>query len=234
MDSSSANAAYPRLIRRIKGAMIDGIIIPIAAIGVLVLIDSFGVESGVVKAICAALIILLLEPLAVVFTGGTIGHHVLGMRVRRKNEDKRLGIFAALTRFVTKTLFGIFSFFVALITQKRQSLHDVAANSVVVYKSTIGLPEYEILPEITRADEQRTYVSVWRRMLVIFLYWLLCWTCFNIIIFAGFDSCVNSHACSNAQNLSVLAIFSLLLASFLIVAILGWRGKLFGCRKQVT
>jgi uncharacterized RDD family membrane protein YckC len=234
MDSSLASTAYPRLIRRIKGAMIDGIVIPIAAVGVLVLTDTFGVESGVVKAIFAALTILLLEPLAVVFTGGTVGHHILGMRVRRKNEDKRLGVVAALTRFVTKTLFGIFSFFVALITQKRQALHDVAANSLVVYKSTTGLPEYEILPEITRADEQSMYVSVWRRMLVIFLYWLLCWTGFSIVSYIVVGSCVNNNTCSDARNFSLLAIFVLLLASFVVIAFLGWRGKLFGCRKQVT
>lgn len=234
MTPTPAEAAYPRLIRRFKGAAVDGVVVPIAAIGSLVLIDSLGVESAEIKIACAVLTILLLEPFAVAFTGGTVGHHAFGMRVRRKSADQRLNVFAALLRFVTKTLFGLPSFFVALITRNRQALHDVAAGSVVVYKSTIGLPDYEVLAENSRDDEQRRYLSVWRRLLVILLYWLLCYLGLNLVIGIFFYSCASKHVCSDSQVRWIIASLVVTLVVFVAIAVLGWRGALYGCRKQAN
>ena len=75
---------YPRIIRRIKASCLDGVVVAMAAIGTLVVADSMGIENISIKIACAIFIVLLLEPLAVAFTGGTIGHHAFGMRVRRK------------------------------------------------------------------------------------------------------------------------------------------------------
>lgn len=234
MDSTSASNAYPRIIRRIKGAQIDGFIMVIAAIATLVAADSWGVQDALIKITCVALIVLLLEPCAVAFTGGTIGHHLFGMRVRRKGTDKRLNVFAALLRFVIKTLFGLPSFLIALISPNRQALHDVVARSLVVYKSTTDLPDHEPLHEITRTDEQRTYLSVWRRLLVILLYWVLCYLCLNVFALVFLTACMSNHSCGATQLWSFIAALAATLIAVVAVTVLGWRGSLYGCRKQAV
>lgn len=49
METNTAEQTYPRLLRRLQGAFIDGIIIPIAAIATLVVLAYAGVESTWVK-----------------------------------------------------------------------------------------------------------------------------------------------------------------------------------------
>lgn len=213
--------------------MVDGIIVPVAAIATLVIVDAMGVQDAAIKIACAALVVLILEPGAVAFTGGTIGHHIFGMRVRRKSTDKRLNVFSAVIRFVTKTLFGLPSLLVALISRDRQALHDVLANSLIIYKSTTDLPSYEVMSELSRADEQRTYLSVWRRLLVILLYCFLSYVCLNLFLWLFLAACLSNHSCSAVQQWIAIAAFVATLLAFVVVAVLGWRGALYGCRKQV-
>ncbi len=235
MNSSPADVAYPRIIRRIQATLIDTVVIPWAAIGMLVLVDALGAQSTFVKIGAAILIILLLDPLAVAFTGGTVGHHFMGMRVRRLKKDEHLHFIAALMRAVIKILFGLPSFLVALVTRRRQALHDVVSGSLVVYKSAIGLPAYEVLPEITREIEQRVYASVWKRLLVIMLYWSLCFIGTGILFNMLFSrACVQDGRCGSAESLGSFLALALLLLTFVAIAILGWRGVLYGCRKRAA
>ncbi|HXA48374.1 MAG TPA: RDD family protein, partial [Burkholderiaceae bacterium] len=203
-------------------------IVAISAVAAMVAVDSLGVESASIKIACAILAVLLLEPLAVAFTGGTIGHHLYGIRVRRKGSDRRLNVFAALARFAVKTAFGIPSFFVALISNHRQSLHDLVAHSVVIHKSA----HYDVLPEITRDDEQRTYLSIWRRLLVIILYWALYY--FGVATFCAiaFNSCLYRHVCGDIDSGLLIAIGLSTPIAFVLIGVFGWRGKLYGCRKK--
>lgn len=177
--------------------------------------------------------ILLLEPLAVSMTGGSPGHHLIGLRVRQENSDQHIGLFAAMVRLVVKTLFGIPAFFVAFITRKRQALHDLAAHSLIVHKSTYGLPSYELVQELTRADEVAAYVSVWRRLLAIVLYWILfylVWSFFAYAVLAG--DCMDYGRCTPAQRYIALGAMALLLIILVLLAIQGWRGRLYGVRKR--
>jgi len=173
VETIPATETYPRLLRRLRGALIDGIFIPLAALGTLVALAYAGVESTWVKVLCPLIVILLLDPVAVSATGGSIGHHLVGLRVRKERTDERIGLLAAVVRLLVKTFFGLPAFFVAFVTRKRQALHDLVARSLIVHKSTVGLPLHELLPERTRRDEHAALVSVWRRILVILLYWVL-------------------------------------------------------------
>jgi uncharacterized RDD family membrane protein YckC len=184
MESSKAELLYPRVLRRVQGALIDGLVIPVAAVGAIVALGYAGIGSGYLKGMVALFLILLLEPLAVSFTGGSIGHHVVGMRVRRISRDEKIGILSALVRFVVKTLAGLPAFLVVLTTRRRQALHDVAARSVVVYKRGGGVPSHEILPELSRAEEHRAYTSVGRRLLVIVAYWAFSYLLLSIAALA--------------------------------------------------
>ncbi|HEY3486459.1 MAG TPA: RDD family protein, partial [Gammaproteobacteria bacterium] len=230
-----SHISYPRILRRVQGAFIDGVVIPMTAIGSVVILSYAGVESGYLKVGAAAFFILLLEPVAVSLTGGSVGHHFVGMRVRRLSEDSRLNLAMALVRFLVKTAVGIPAFFVAFLTRRRQGLHDLIARSVVVHKNVEGLPQHQSLPELTLADEHKVYASVWRRLLVIATYWLLSFIIWAVITsFIVLPLCSQSGVCTDGEAYGLLALFALFIVMVVAVAILGWKGFLYGCRKQVT
>ena len=167
---ASAPHVYPRLLKRLQGAFIDGFVVPLSAIATLVALTYAGIENAWIKVLCPLLVVIVLEPVAVSATGGAVGHHMVGLRVRKERADERINLLAAVVRFVVKALFGLPAFFVAFLNRKRQGLHDLAAGSVIIYKSTEGLPAYELMPARTNEDEHGAYVSIGRRVLVILLY----------------------------------------------------------------
>jgi uncharacterized RDD family membrane protein YckC len=232
VESTPTIEAYPRLLRRLQGVFIDGVVIPLAAIGTLVALTYAGVENVWVKVLCPLLVIFLLEPVAVSATGGSIGHHIIGLRVRKEQSDERITLLAAVVRFVVKTFFGLPAFFVAFVSRKRQALHDVVAKSLIVHKSTVGLPPHELLPPRTRTDEHVTYSSIWRRLLVIVLYCVLFYFVWSLVVFVLIAGpCAQYGKCSQAQAIVVLGAMVTLLVAVITFAVLGWRGSLYGCRK---
>jgi uncharacterized RDD family membrane protein YckC len=230
---SAQPMGYPRLLRRIQGAAIDGVIIPVAAILTLITLAYTGVGDGRIKAAIATLVILALEPGAVSFTGGTIGHHIVGIRVRRLGSDVHLGLVPATFRFLVKVFFGTPAFFIALLTRRRQALHDLAARSIVVYKSTTGLPDHEFLYDLDRDEEQRAFASVGRRVAVIAVYWFLALLVWEITAFLALSkTCVMHEICTDLDEGLTWGTFGAFLLAIVSIAVLGWRGLLYGCRKQ--
>lgn len=236
MATTSATEGYPRMLRRLRGVLIDGIVWPLAAIGTLVALTYAGVENPWIKVGLPVLVVLLLDPVAVSVTGGSIGHHLTGLRVRKDRVDERISVLAASVRFVVKALFGLPAFFVAFVTQKRQGLHDLAARSLIVYKNDAQVPAYERMLERTAADEHATYVSVWRRLLVIVLYCFILYVVLSFFMAALlFGPCSNSGTqCTPAQAIGAMVILAALLIGFGVIVFLGLRGKLYGCRKRVA
>lgn len=234
METTRATEGYPKLLRRLQGLFIDGLIVPIAAIGTLVALTYAGIESTWIKVACPMLVVLLLDPVAVSMTGGSIGHHLTGLRVRKERVDERINVLAATVRFVVKMLFGLPAFFVAFVTRKRQGLHDLAARSLIVHKSAANLPAHEFILARTIDDEHATYASVWRRVLVIVLYWVLLYLATSFVLAAVlFGPCTDSpDLCTPGQQVSAIVALVTLLVGFVVIAVLGWRGSLLGCRKR--
>jgi uncharacterized RDD family membrane protein YckC len=233
-QQATAPEVYPRLVRRFQGVFIDGFVVPLCAMGTLVALTYAGVESTWVKVLCPLLVVFTLDPIAVSATGGSVGHHLVGLRVRKARADERIGIVAAVVRFVVKAVFGVPAFFVAFLNRRRQGLHDLAAGSLIVHKSTEGLPAYELLPARTSEDEHVAYVSVARRILVIVLYWVLLYVAASLVIAAiTWGPCIDSgRQCTPTQAYAAMSVSLLLLASAVAVAVLGWLGRLYGCRKR--
>ncbi|MEO5559928.1 MAG: RDD family protein [Dokdonella sp.] len=231
MESIPSTETYPRLLRRLQGVSIDSFLVPLAAMATLVAVTYAGVESTWIKVFCPLLVVLVLEPIAVSATGGTIGHHMMGLRIRKERVDERISILAAIVRLVVKTIFGLPAFFVAFITRRRQGMHDLAARSLVVHKSAVGLPDYEYVPARTHADEHATYASVWRRVLVIVLYWFLAYVLASLILAASLSgACLDAGRCSSTQLTIDSLSLVVLLVVFVAIAIMGWTGSLYGCR----
>jgi uncharacterized RDD family membrane protein YckC len=234
MQITSPAEGYPRLVRRLRGVFIDGLVVPIAAMGTLVALSYAGVESTWIRVACPLLVVLLLEPVAVSVTGGSIGHHLTGLRVRKEHVDERINVLSATVRFVVKAVFGLPAFFVAFVTRKRQGLHDLAAKSLIVHKSSASLPAYEVVPARTPEDEHAAYASVWRRLLVILLYWVLLYLGIGTVLVASMSGlCAQSPSlCSPAQQSASVIGLVILLCAFVVTAVLGWRGRLYGCRRR--
>ena len=163
---------YPRLLRRVQAVLIDSILIPIAFMLTLLLVGQFEVESIYIKAAALFLPIFILEPVMVAISGGTIGHHMLGIQVQSSNSGKNLNILLALLRFVIKTFLGWLSLIFVLITKRHQAIHDLLSMSVVINKSD-NLPSAEALPERSNQEDGYKYPPRFLRLFMIVLYILL-------------------------------------------------------------
>jgi uncharacterized RDD family membrane protein YckC len=90
---------------------------------------------------------LALEPGLVSWTGGTIGHHLMGLRVRDALEDRNIGLIRATIRAASRTLLGWISIMFILVTSKHQAIHDYISRAVVVLRNPDVVPESERLVE---------------------------------------------------------------------------------------
>jgi hypothetical protein len=114
--------------------------------------------------------IFILEPGLVAVTGGTVGHHLQGIRITRIDGQGNINIFAATIRFVVKLALGWLSFMFVFTAAKHQAVHDLVARSVVIHKNTDGLPAHELLAQRTFDTLTYVYPPAWRRVIVILAY----------------------------------------------------------------
>ncbi|WP_319002456.1 RDD family protein [Dechloromonas denitrificans] len=224
---------YPRLIRRVRAILIDSVLLPITVFGSLILGDALGVSHTYGKVALILLPIFVLEPGLVAVTGGTIGHHSMKIRIATIDGQRNINIFAATLRFLAKLLLGWLSLIFVLTTKKHQAIHDLLARSVVVHKNPSTLPAYEILAERTSDSAEYLYPAAWRRVLVIFGYWVLATV--GLSIFSNIvasSKCIEGHSCATWEYLLLLALNIAWLVSLGGATVRGWRGQLYGCRRR--
>ena len=173
MTESILPTIYPRLIRRVQACIIDSFIIVFILVGLFLLVTTFSVEPVWVRIAIVLVPVFFFEPVLVSYTGGTIGHHLLKLKVQDVSNTKNINIFLALIRFILKTLLGTISLIFVLTTRKHQAIHDFLANSIVAYKDPKQVPEYEALVERVIEEEGYIYPSKLRRIAMIILYNIL-------------------------------------------------------------
>jgi len=124
---------YPALVKRIKAAITDSIII---IIFMFVISDVFSSLESVPKEarmVAFLFIFILYDPICTSFFGGTIGHKIVGIRVKREsNEQRNISFSLAIIRFIIKALLGWISFLTIGANIKRMAIHDIVVKSVVV------------------------------------------------------------------------------------------------------
>lgn len=132
--TNNSTILYPPVADRLKAGFADGIFVFILSFFFTYLFSLFDEVDIKVKALAFAFTFLLYEPLMVSFLGGTIGHRMFDIRVKReKRTDKNLNLFAALIRSAVKLILGMISFAFAWFDSKQQTLHDHFSGSIVVY-----------------------------------------------------------------------------------------------------
>lgn len=126
---------YAELIDRIKAAFSDMIVLVVLMYTVTMIFSSM--ENIPVEARIAAFIgiFVLYEPLFISVFGGTIGHFVNGLRVKRsKNYQKNILFPWALVRYAAKIFLGVISLFTISSNYEGKAIHDMIVNSVVLKK----------------------------------------------------------------------------------------------------
>jgi len=230
LDNAST---YPRLIRRIQAVLIDGVIIPVMAIATLMGMSQMGFR-GEFAAGAAVLSIFLLEPLLVTITGGTVGHHLLGIKVVNSKTMLALGIIRATLRFIVKTVLGLFSLVVVLTSRRHQAIHDYLSGSIVIIKNPQALPAYDVLRERVIEEKGYIYPSRVRRILIIVLYSVIFFLAYAILLTSFLtENCLNNNICSVYDQVLGILGQMLWLIGTVTLLIFGWKAKLWGCRRKL-
>ncbi|MGP1717773.1 MAG: RDD family protein [Methylophilus sp.] len=229
-----AAITYPRLIKRVRAVLIDWTFTILVIFLSIWIGSKMGVSTVTGKVLLIVLPILILDPMLVTFTGGTIGHHLMGIRVTRMDGLTRINIVAATARFIVKTLLGWFSFIFVLTTSRYQAVHDVLMHSIVVHKDPQGLPSYEVLTERPPKNDPYLYPSAWRRFLVIAAYWVL-YTLIISVCSAIFitPTCLDHQRCGAPEDITSFIISLAWLLGIGWITVRGWGGRLYGGRKKL-
>jgi len=124
---------YAELIDRIKATITDSVVY----VGLLFLItnifESIGDVSTTTKIVAFFGVFIFYEPLFISLFGGTIGHYINGLRVKRDNNLKKNVILPlAILRYIVKIFLGVISLFTVSSNFENKAIHDMAVRSVVI------------------------------------------------------------------------------------------------------
>jgi uncharacterized RDD family membrane protein YckC len=225
--------AYPRLIKRVRAVLVDSIIIPSAVFAGLGIGAALNVSHPLVKGALLVAPIFLLGPVLVAFTGGTIGQHLEGIRVTRMDGVRHINIFAATLRFIVKMGLGWLSFVFILATAKHQGLHDLVARSVVVHKSTTGLPDFEVLRDRSFEAAAYRYPAAWRRLLLIVVYSIAATVLVSVVNISVLpEACLQQYRCSALNSLFEMILGVAWIVGLAWIMVRCWTARLYGCRRR--
>jgi uncharacterized RDD family membrane protein YckC len=124
---------YGKLINRVKAILIDGLVIIGLGVAFSSIFSKFDPVNNTLRMIAFVFIFLLYDPLFTSTIGATIGHMLMGLKVRQEKDETRKIIFPlALLRFVIKVTLGWISLMAISGSKKGRALHDSFAGSVVL------------------------------------------------------------------------------------------------------
>jgi uncharacterized RDD family membrane protein YckC len=127
---------YPGVSDRVKAILADSMVIIIFMFVAAYTFSIFNYVPDNARIIAFIFIFVLYDPIFTSLFGGTIGHFMIGLRVKReKNQMKNILFPMAIIRFFVKVLLGWISLLTVSGNKKRKAIHDYLVGSVVVYKS---------------------------------------------------------------------------------------------------
>jgi len=223
---------YPRLLRRVRAALIDSVLFVVLFFLWLFLVGFLESAHPAIKIAPLLIGLLILEPGLVAWTGGTPGHHSMGLRIRDSLEDRKIGLLRATLRALVRTLLGWVSLVFILVTRRHQALHDYVSRTVVVLRDPSRLPESERFAE--RSIPEGYEFPGWaRRLGVILLYGAISYAIATFIVVALVeDTCLYSNICNTADDVVIGVVGLGWFAAFIAIIVLACRGQLFGCRRR--
>jgi uncharacterized RDD family membrane protein YckC len=125
---------YPGLLDRIKALIADSIVIVILIFIISSVFSWFEHVPDIARIIAFVFVFLLYDPIFTSVFGGTIGHMIVGIRVKKDtDEQKNISFPLALLRYVVKAFLGGISLLTVSGNQQGKAIHDFVADSVVIY-----------------------------------------------------------------------------------------------------
>ncbi len=230
-----SQAIYPRLLRRIRAILIDSVILMSILFLWWITLPLFVDMPPTIKIGPLMILLFILDPLMVSITGGTPGHHLMGIRIQSAGSGNSINIVRAILRTVLKALLGWLSLLIVLTSKKHQALHDLVLHTVVVLKDPDALPESEKFEERYLKPAGYEYPPKWRRTLMILVYILV-----GLILLVMANLLFMSHECIQMNQCSTLDALIPDITSFIwfmfsaSVIVLCWRGTFPGCRRKVV
>lgn len=233
MTNETITSIYPRLIRRVQALIIDSVILSFLLVSLIFLISSDAIALRWLRAIILLFPLLFLEPILVSCSGGSIGHHLLNLKVQNASKNKRINLFFAFIRFILKVILGWVSIIFVLTTKKHQAVHDLLVNSVVVHKYPTKVQEHEALGENLIEEEGYIYPSKLRRIFMIILYNILLLFLIRVLsIFLLSGACLYNNNCTPVEEVISYGIRIILIISVTLILVGGWKSLLFGCKRK--
>ncbi|MEM9331021.1 MAG: RDD family protein [Pseudomonadota bacterium] len=224
---------YPRFYRRLQAAIIDAAILLTVFFGVAAGLTDVTLWGGY-KGLFVLLIFIALEPGLVSLTGGTVGHHLLGIRVQNKSNHRNLNVVFAIIRFVLKSTLGLFSFVFMMITRRHQALHDLASGSVVVLKHPNSASHQHALAAQEVMDENYEYPKWYQRVVVILVYNVIFFILIGLVLqLLLSENCIFNEFCNPTERVIERSADFIILGAFALFLVLGWKGRLFGARRHL-
>jgi uncharacterized RDD family membrane protein YckC len=102
---------------------------------VSILIDMIGNVPSILKGFIVVFMLYLYDPILTAFTGGTIGHKLMKLKIKQlQDPEKNTSLLAALLRFLIKGMLGWISFFTVTGNTNKRAIHDLASGSITLKK----------------------------------------------------------------------------------------------------
>lgn len=195
--------SYPVLFLRIKAMMIDSVAYTVLLFVMVLLAIDLEIDNSIIQTSFILAPVMLFEPISVWITGGSIGHHLAGIRVINKNTGENLFVLNGIVRFVAKFLLGVLSLISMLVTKRHQTIHDFVSMSVVVFKN-----EESVSPNHRLEERELTYTgtkpSFGRRLVVAIAYSVISIICLSLILYLLISpSCININRCTEIERLRI-------------------------------
>lgn len=129
-----AQEKFPGVLVRVKAIVTDSVVLIILIIIFTYAFSLFDHVPDNVKVIAFVFVFILYDPIFTSVFGGTIGHMMLGVRVKRESDETKNILFPlAIVRFIVKVSLGIISLLTVSGNKKGKAIHDYLVGSVVVY-----------------------------------------------------------------------------------------------------
>jgi uncharacterized RDD family membrane protein YckC len=127
---------YPGVFDRIKAAVTDSFVI-VAFIALLSnVFSNLDNVPNSYRIVGFIFIFILYDPLFTSLFGGTIGHMIMKIRVKRtSNTEKNILFHSAIIRYIVKVLLGWISLLTVGTNKKHLAIHDMIAGSIVLHKT---------------------------------------------------------------------------------------------------
>lgn len=126
---------YPLVFDRVKASVMDAFIMITLIMAITSIFSEFETVHTSIKIVSFVFIFVLYEPFSVSFFGGTIGHNMMRICVKKDSDTtKNISFLLAIIRFFAKFCLGWISFLTIHSNNKRMAIHDMLVKSVVVYK----------------------------------------------------------------------------------------------------